>query len=89
MTRSANEGMPVIFADATDCGRLVYWGILSDIKPGKLGMHSFVRSLRRLRGHHAPQELVLRSTGKTIAPNFIRPYAICRTPAFLNAKGSK
>ena len=34
----------------------------------------------------APQELVLRSSGKKIAPGFIRPYAICETPPFVNSK---
>ena len=40
----------------------------------------------RLGGKHAPQELVLRSSGKKIAPGFIRPYAICETPPFVNSK---
>lgn len=39
-----------------------------------------------LRPGHAPQELILDTTGKAIADGFIRSYAICRTPAFLIAE---
>ena len=39
--------------------------------------------IRALPGDHSPQELILHSTRMHIAPNFIRPYAICLTPAFL------
>jgi hypothetical protein len=39
--------------------------------------------MRKIKGRHSPQDLLLKSTGKAIAPNFIKPYAICRTPSFL------
>lgn len=80
-----NDGksMPVVLGDATDCSRLRYWGLLTRIDI-KGSVTSFtVDSLREL-GKHKTQELVLRSTRNQIAPNFIRPYAICVTPQFLN-----
>jgi hypothetical protein len=48
-----------------------------------------VDRLRKIGGKRAPQDLVLRSTGKNIAPHFIKSYAICKTPAFLLESGSK
>jgi len=77
--------MPVLFGDATDCSRLVYWGILTKVLVDKKTKTTryFVKQLRKLKGGHTPQELVLSNSGKCIAPNFIYPYAICRTPPFV------
>lgn len=71
----AGELMPIVFADAVDCRRLLYWGILTNIVIEGTTTHYFVKKLRQIRGRHSPQELVLKSTGKSIAPNFIRPYS--------------
>jgi hypothetical protein len=81
----AKQGMPVLFGDAADCSRVLYWGFLTDVEVRDDFTTFSVDRLRRLAGEHAPQELVLRSSGKRIAPNFIRPYAICRTPDFLDS----
>lgn len=82
--REAGAAMPVLFGDASDCSRLLFWGLLIHVQV-RDGSTSFtVDRLRRIPGERAPQELVLRSTGKTIAPNFVRPYAICFTPSFVN-----
>jgi hypothetical protein len=79
---AAGEPMPVV-ADAADCSRLLYWGILTKVViEGKNTRYS-VKDVRKIEGKHVPQELELKSTGKKIAPNFIRPYAICKTPLFL------
>lgn len=75
--------MPIVFADAADCSRLLYWALLTKIQlRGALTAYDVDR-IRKLRGKYAPQDLVLRSTGKNIAARFIRPYAICITPSFL------
>jgi hypothetical protein len=81
--QAAGVGFPILLGDATGCRGLEYWGLLSAVKIKGEATHFTVDRVRRLRGTHTPQNLVLRSTGKHIAPNFIRPYAICRTPAFL------
>jgi len=78
------QGMPVLFADAAYGGPLLYWGLLTDVRIGSSGTTYTVDRLREVRGKHVPQELILRSTGKKIARNYIRPYAICGTPKFLN-----
>jgi hypothetical protein len=81
--KAADEVLPVVFADATDCSRLLYWGILTNIViEGKNARYSF-KQTRKIKGRHSPQKLLLKSTDKPIASNFIRPYAICRTPSFL------
>lgn len=73
-----------MFADATDCTRLLYWGAISDIHIDDGGTSYSVEGLSPIGHGRTPQDLVLRSTGKQIAPDFIRPYAICRTPEFLH-----
>jgi hypothetical protein len=80
---AANEAMAVIFADAADCSRLVFWGILTRVVIEGKNTRYWVKQMRKIKGRHMPQELILKSSGKNIAPNFIRPYAICRRPPFL------
>lgn len=75
--------MPIVFADAADCSELIYWGILSDVSIDKRSTEYAVSQLQRIQGRRTPQQLRLKSTGKPIAANFIRPYAICLTPEFL------
>ena len=83
--RALKDGlsMAVLLGDATDCSKLIYWGILTKIQIGEEGTNYTVDHLRRFAKQRKPQELVLRKSGKNIAPNFIRPYALCRTPSFI------
>jgi hypothetical protein len=83
--KEAGEDMPVVFADAADCSRLLYWGILTDVVVKDNTTQYSVKSVQEINGQHSPQELLLKSTGNKIRPNFIRPYAICETPLFLAA----
>jgi len=83
---AANKYLPVLFGDAAHCSRLLYWGLLTDVHLQNGATSFAVDRLRKIRGKHKTQELVLRSSQKKIAPNFIRPYAICMTPRFLNLK---
>jgi hypothetical protein len=80
---AGGEDVPIVFSDSRDCSALVRWAVLREIRigPDVITTFRFAR-LAPMRGH-SPQELVLRSSGKHIAPGFIRPYAICRTPPFL------
>ena len=75
--------MRVLLGDATDCSRLLYWGILTEIVISEEGTQFTVDRVRRLKARRSPQNLTLRKTGQRIAPGFIKPYAICRTPAFV------
>lgn len=78
-----NEKMPLLLADATDCSTLVYWGFLKNIEVHDDHTNYTIERVLRLAGDHKPQELILKSTSKPIAANYIRPYAICFTPDFV------
>lgn len=86
--QASGVGFPVLLGDATDCSRLGHWGLLTAVEFEGEGTQFTVDLVRSLTGTHSPQELVLRSSGERIAPNFIRPYAICRTPSFLGEQGT-
>ncbi len=75
--------LPLLFADAADCSLLLFWGELREVRVDDTGTEYVVANLHRIDGRHAPQDLTLLKSGEKIAPNFIRPYALCRTPAFL------
>jgi hypothetical protein len=86
-SRLTNSRMPVLFGDASNCGPLLYWGWLKDVQVqnGKTTKYK-VERLQKIGGKPAPQvvqDLVRRKPRINIAPNFIRPYAICETPSFL------
>lgn len=85
--RASGQQLPLLLANAKDCSQLLYWGILQALKINDKRTEYTVDHLRPLPGRHSPQELVLRSTGKYIAPGFIKPYAICVTPPFLTTEG--
>ena len=84
LRRAQAEGLevPIVFADATDCSKLIYVAVLTSIVLAGSTTYTFER-LRPPRGRRRPQDLVLLSTGEPIAPGFIRPYALCHTPRFL------
>jgi hypothetical protein len=82
--RAEGKDLPILLGDATDCSKLVAWGLLTNIEIEGEATAYTVDRVRRLTGNHRPQDLVLRSTGERIAPNYIRPYAICMTPSFLD-----
>lgn len=80
--KRAGRCLPIVFAPAEQTSHLFAWALLDEIVLGKTTHYSFTR-LRRLRPR--PQKSTLRkaSDGKPLADWFIRPYAICRTPAYL------
>lgn len=80
--QAAGRAMPIVFADATNTSRLIYWAVLTDLKVIDRGTRFRFTGLTPIRGH-SQQELRLLNGGKTIAPGYRRPYALCRTPSFL------
>lgn len=82
--RREGLALPIVFADAAECSRLLFWGELQEVRLDEDGTEYTVANLRSIEGEHAPQELVLLGSGERIAPDFIRPYALCRTPSFLS-----
>ena len=76
---------PVLFSDAACCKRLIYSARLIKISVGKEDTHFTVFDFVELDKGRVTQKLVKDSNGKRIAPDFIRPYAIVKTPKFLMA----
>lgn len=80
--KALGQEMIALFADAAeDCSNLMYCGTLKSLRVADDGTSFEVRNLTRIVGH-TTQDLVLESTGKNIAPGYIRPYAMVRAPAF-------
>lgn len=80
--KAANKALAVLFADAADCSKLLAWGLVHNIEIHEKTTEFTFTALRTIVDH-SPQELILARTGQAIAPQFIRPYAICKTPTFL------
>lgn len=75
--------MPVIFSDAAyNTEDPLFWGTLRRVDVADRQTTFRFDDIKSIRGHRR-QELVLRRTGQRIAPHYIRPYAICFTPDFL------
>lgn len=75
--------MIVFYADAAhDCSKLIFWGQLTQLDVDATGTNYTVANLTPLAGHRT-QELVLRSSNETIAEGYLRPYAVVRTPSFI------
>ncbi len=82
--KESGEKMPVIFSDAAyNSESLLLWGILQKIEIDGNRTALQFNNVKRIPGKHHRRDLILKSSGKSIAPHFIRPYAICLTPAFL------
>lgn len=85
LAKAQQDGLwiPIIFAGAADTQYLIYYAELTNItRRHNTTAYSFTR-LTRIHGSFPKTLLTLESTGKRIHQNFIRPYAICHTPAFL------
>jgi len=82
---NSNNRLPIILGNAADCSVLLYWGLIReiDISPTTGRTRCIVDRLRQIPGRRAPQDLRLVDTGKFIADGFIKPYALCSTPKFV------
>jgi len=84
----AGQAMAIIFADATNCSRVLYWGKLDRLKVTTKGTQYSVTNLTPLV-RKTTQDLVLRSTNTPIAEGFIRPYAIVHTPVYIGTRSER
>lgn len=80
--RRSGTRLPIIFAPAEATFRLFGWALIDDIVPGPTTTYSF-SSLQRFENPPAKSTLKKARDGKRLDKWFIRPYAICRTPAYL------
>ena len=76
--------LPVVFADARNCRKLLAWSVLKQVNVGETGTEFTVTRLYDLRPLHR-DNLTVVSTGKRIPKSHIRPYVICKTPRLLKA----
>jgi hypothetical protein len=86
--RKTGRHLPVIFAGAETIEGLIYWAIVSDIQiddrgPFEASTTMTFTGMKRLPSKPPLCALRLRSSGQPLSNSYIRPYAICHTPAFL------
>lgn len=79
---AAGQDLPVILANSTRCREILGWAVLRSIRLGEKSTQFTFVGVRAIKGRET-QELVLRRQHRRIARGFIRPYALCVTPAFL------
>jgi len=76
--------MPLILSDAAhDSEKLLCWAVLRKIELSGDRTTVEFDGVKKIQGNRGRTDLTLRSTGRPIAPMFIKPYAICVTPDFL------
>ncbi len=79
--------MPLLFAAAeTEVGSgLIYVAALRDIEINDINSTTMYRfsDLKKLKNNPPLDSLKLKKTNQPLSNNFIRPYAICYTPALL------
>jgi hypothetical protein len=83
--RRSDERMAVIFSGAEDDTGLIYWAIIDDITIDEEDRTTTCTysNLKAITPARPKSSLCLRSTGRPLSEDFIRPYAICHIPAFL------
>ncbi|KAF5432109.1 hypothetical protein C5S39_04360 [Candidatus Methanophagaceae archaeon] len=85
--KERQEKMPILFSAAEESSGLIYYALLESITINK--EHGIYRTtysfshLTPLSDTKPRSSLVLLSTGKPLSNNYIRPYAVCRTPDWL------
>jgi hypothetical protein len=75
--------MPIIFSAAEADKGLIYWGRIDSIDVDDDGTSCTYADLRRIEPARSLSTLRLRSHGRPMSDNNIRPYAICHTPGFV------
>lgn len=80
--RAEGKRLALVCSDASTTSDLIGCALIDRISLRESGTHVTISSWTPLRGH-VIQDLVLHKHSRQIAPNFIKPYAICRTPQFV------
>jgi hypothetical protein len=78
--------LPIIFADAGDtCDGLLYYGFVRELSADDSTTTCHFEGLCRVAAGTQKHSLRLRSTGKPLSDDFIKPYAIVHTPGYIRA----
>jgi hypothetical protein len=85
-TEANKEGqrLPLIFSAAEADSGLIYWAYVDDITVTDDGTACVYSELRPITPPRPLSSLRLKSTGRPLSDSYIRPYAICETPDFLD-----
>jgi hypothetical protein len=75
--------LPVVFCWAEETRDLRYWGLLEKVEVGSDGTAYTFSDLKPISPTQLKTALRKRSDRSRLDRYFIRPYAICYTPAFL------
>ena len=83
--RRAGEMMPVVFSGAEDDTGLIYWPTIEDIRIDEATRATTCTyfGLKPINPARPKSSLRLKTGDRPLSEDFIRPYAICHTPAFL------
>jgi hypothetical protein len=78
-----DEALPIVFASADQESGLLYWGVVEKLDFGAAGgTVCHYSGLKRVDGEPPINSLELRS-GRKLSADFIRGYALCKTPSFI------
>jgi hypothetical protein len=79
------QWMPVVFASADLTDRLIYYATLKDVEINESDLTTTYEftGLQQIASHLPLSSLKLRSTNRALSDNYIRPYAVCLTPSFV------
>jgi hypothetical protein len=82
--KRSGERMALLLSGAEADTGIIYWAYIDDITIDDLtGTTCTYSDLRPVTPRRKLSSLRLRSTGRPLSDDYIRPYAICRTPSFL------
>jgi hypothetical protein len=76
--------LAVVFAQAEFTDDLVAWAYLTDIQIDNDGTNYTFSKLTRFEPPFPKKTDLFKRNGKRLSAEFIRPYAICQTPPFLD-----
>jgi hypothetical protein len=77
---AGDKDMPLIFAQYAP---LTFWAVARDIKLSSDSTTYRFTDLQKIFGRHQRSDLILMNTNKHLTNDFIRSYALVRTPPFL------
>ena len=75
--------VPVIFSAAEATAGLIYYGPLERVDVDEDQTSYAVGRVHALPEAYPLSSLILESTGEPLSDSYIRPYAVCQTPALL------
>lgn len=79
---AAGHRMPLLLSGAEADTGVIFWALIDELAVNGVTNCRY-SELRRVEPARPLSSLILKSTGKAMSDDYIRPYAICRTPDWL------